>query len=32
MNKRIEDGLAGKVSERSFDEIVDAAFERKSAA
>lgn len=32
MNKRIADGLAGKVSERTFDEIVDAAFERKSAA
>jgi Antitoxin ParD len=32
MNKRIENGLAGKVSDRSFDEIVDTAFERKSAA
>jgi uncharacterized protein (DUF1778 family) len=32
INKRIENGLEGKVSERTFDEIVDAAFERKSAA
>lgn len=32
MDKRIANGLAGKVSERSFDEIVDAAFERKTAA
>ncbi len=32
MNKRIENGLAGRVSERSFDEIVDTAFARKSAA
>jgi hypothetical protein len=32
INRRIESGLAGNVSERSFDEIVDTALERKSAA
>lgn len=32
IDKRIEDGLKGKVSERSFDEIVDGAFARKTAA
>ena len=32
MNSRIDAALAGKVSDRSFDEIVDTAFARKSAA
>ena len=32
MNKRIDHALAGNISDRSFDEIVDAAFARKPAA
>lgn len=32
INQRIESGLAGNVSDRTFDEIIDAAFERKNAA
>ena len=32
MNKRIDQALAGNISDRSFDEIVDAAFARKSVA
>lgn len=32
INKRIDSALAGELSERTFDEIVDTAFARQSAA
>lgn len=32
MNSRIDGALAGEISNRTFDEIVDTAFARKSAA